>query len=56
MTHMFDFFFTENVAIFGEVSYLYSDATAKASAFGSYAEAKLDTDIWLFGGGIKYVF
>ncbi|MBU0768511.1 MAG: porin family protein [Proteobacteria bacterium] len=51
-----DFFITENFAIFGEVSYLYSDARVKASAFGAQAEATMDTDAWIFGGGVKFVF
>jgi len=51
-----DFFVTKNIAIFGEASFIWSDADATASAGGSVASATLDTDLWLLGGGVKYVF
>ena len=51
-----DFFVTENIAIFGEGSFIWSDADATAAAKGTVAAATIDTDTWLIGGGIKYVF
>ncbi len=51
-----DFFVTENLAIFREGSFIWSDADATVAGRGAVASATVDTDTWLIGGGIKYVF
>lgn len=51
-----DWFVNENWALNFEASYIFSDASASASAGPIAASGDVDTDYWQIGGGIKYVF
>jgi len=52
----FEYLISKNVALNFEGSYLWSDADATISGFGTYAAAELDTDAWIINGGLKYYF
>jgi len=51
-----DYFVSNNVALNLEGFYLWSEADASISAFGTYAAATVDTDSWIVTGGLKYYF
>ncbi|MCK4518865.1 MAG: hypothetical protein KAU12_01980 [Candidatus Omnitrophica bacterium] len=51
-----DYYFTENVALNLEGSYMWSDTTGRVDAFGTHAQVDLDGDMWMLGGGLKCRF
>lgn len=51
-----DYYFTKNVSIGIESSYLWSDADVTASSAAALASAEIDTDEWMVNGCIKYHF
>lgn len=52
----FDYFFSEQVALNLEGSYVWSDADMTVSAAGLSATGEFDADYWAITGGIKYNF
>ena len=51
-----DYYFTENVALNLEGSFMWSDTTGHVDAFGTHAQVDLDGDMWMLGGGLKCRF
>lgn len=51
-----DYYVSDNIALFAEASYLFSDYDIKVNAGGIIAGAKTDTDAVFAGAGIKFAF
>jgi hypothetical protein len=51
-----DYFMNDNWALNFEFSYVTSSADATATFNGATATASGDTDYWMVGGGVKYLF
>ena len=51
-----DIFIAENIALFGKVSYLWTEIDATARALGLSLTAEVELDSLNAGGGIKVIF